>query len=221
MRINADFQQRAVVHAGELDWVASPMPGVERRMLDRVGDEVARATSLVRYAPGSAFSAHRHELGEEFLVLAGFFQDESGDFPAGTYVRNPPGSEHVPASETGCTIFVKLRQFHPDDCGQVSVFPVDIATHMTPTRPGVTAATLHADNREQVRIEHWEADTAVRLKAEGGIELLLLEGDCIESGEALSKHSWLRLPPGEPLAATAGANGCRVWIKSGGLADVV
>lgn len=220
MRINADFHERALVHAGELDWQPSPSPGVERRMLDRVGDEVARATSLVRYAPGSAFAAHRHELGEEFLVLEGVFQDESGDFPTGSYVRNPPGSEHVPASEPGCVIFVKLRQFHPEDRTQVRAFPDDIAFRMTSTRPGVTAATLHADNREQVRIEHWEPETAVRLEAEGGIELLLLEGDCLESGEALSTHSWLRLPPGEPLAATAGSEGCRVWIKTGSLADV-
>jgi len=31
----------------------SPLPGVERWMLDRVGGEVARATSLVRYAAGA------------------------------------------------------------------------------------------------------------------------------------------------------------------------
>ena len=50
MILNADFTKRAVVHAATLDWKASPMPGVERRMLDRIGDEVARATSIVRYA---------------------------------------------------------------------------------------------------------------------------------------------------------------------------
>jgi len=57
MQINADFTQRAVVHAAKPDRVRSPMPGVERRMLDRIGDEVAHATSIVRYAPGRAFSS--------------------------------------------------------------------------------------------------------------------------------------------------------------------
>jgi len=90
MNLNAYFSKCAAVHAGKLDWVASPMPGVERRMLDRIGEEVARATSVVRYAPHSCFSPHVHEGGEEFLVLAGVFQDEHGDYPAGTYVRNPP-----------------------------------------------------------------------------------------------------------------------------------
>ena len=120
MEINADFSQRASVHA-DTDWVPSPMPGVDRRMLDRIGDEVARATSIVRYAPGSAFSAHTHTGGEEFLVLEGVFQDEHGDYPAGTYVRNPPTTAHTPSSEPGCTIFVKLWQFDMEDRNQFSV----------------------------------------------------------------------------------------------------
>jgi anti-sigma factor ChrR (cupin superfamily) len=111
MNLNADFTKRAIVHAATLDWKASPMPGVERRMLDRIGDEVARATSIVRYAPGSHFSPHMHGGGEEFLVLEGVFQDEHGDFPSGCYVRNPPGSRHTPGSTLGCTMFVKLWQF--------------------------------------------------------------------------------------------------------------
>ena len=78
MEINADFSQGVFVRTQTLDWVPSPMAGVDRRMLDRVGDEVARATSLVRYAKGSAFSQHTHSGGEEFIVLEGVFQDERG-----------------------------------------------------------------------------------------------------------------------------------------------
>src|SRR5689334_19491242 len=106
MRLNADFAKRVAVHAAP--WTPSPMPGVARRMLDRLGDEVARATSIVRYAPGSSFSPHVHGGGEEFLVLDGVFSDEHGDCPAGTYVRNPPTSAHTPGTAAGCTIFVKL-----------------------------------------------------------------------------------------------------------------
>ena len=98
MELHADFSRRVAVHAARLPWVASPMAGVERRMLDRIGDEVARATSIVRYAPGSHFSSHTHGGGEEFLVLEGVFEDEYGEFPAGSYVRNPPTSRHTPGS---------------------------------------------------------------------------------------------------------------------------
>ena len=115
MRINADLSQRAVVASDALPWVASPLPGVERRMLERDGDEVARVTSLVRYAPNSHFSAHTHSGGEEFLVLEGTFSDDYGDFPAGTYVRNPVGSKHTPHTDGGCLILVKLWWMHPDD----------------------------------------------------------------------------------------------------------
>jgi anti-sigma factor ChrR (cupin superfamily) len=69
MEINADFCRRVAVHAARLPYVPSPMAGVERRMLDCIGDEVARATPIVAYAPGSYFSAHTHGSGEEFLVL--------------------------------------------------------------------------------------------------------------------------------------------------------
>src|SRR5271169_5577343 len=97
MNLNSDFGARAAVHAARLEWTPSPIPGVDRRMLDRIGDEVARATSIVRYAPHSHFSPHTHGGGEEFLVLDGIFQDEHGDYPAGTYVRNPPTTSHTPA----------------------------------------------------------------------------------------------------------------------------
>src|SRR3954462_4926656 len=121
MELNADFSRRAVVHAAHLAWVPSPMPGVDRRMLDRIGDKVARATSIVRYAPGSQFSPHTHGGGEEVSVLDSVFQDEHGDFPAGSYVRNPPASRHTPGSAPGCVLFVQLWQFDLADRQEVTV----------------------------------------------------------------------------------------------------
>ena len=111
MNLNDNFNERVVVHGGTIDWVDSPIAGVRRRMLDRLGDEVARATTIVEYAPGSQFSPHVHTGGEEFVVLEGVFSDEHGDFPAGSYIRNPPQSRHTPGSAEGCVIFVKLWQF--------------------------------------------------------------------------------------------------------------
>src|SRR5215813_2578302 len=140
MEINADFTQRAAVHAARLDWVRSPMPGVERRLLDRIGGEVARATSIVRYAPHSHFSPHTHGGGEEFLVLEGVFQDEHGDYPAGWYIRNPPTSSHTPGSEAGCTIFVKLWQFDPADRTSLRIDTAHLTYSADPARPGVDVA---------------------------------------------------------------------------------
>src|SRR2546427_354498 len=107
MLINADFSTRVVLRPDELSWSPSPMSGVERKMLDRIGDEVARATSVVRYAPNSHFSAHAHSGGEEFLVLEGVFQDEHGHYPSGSWIRGPDGWEHTPFSSTGCLCYLK------------------------------------------------------------------------------------------------------------------
>lgn len=219
MNVNDDFNQRAAMHRDRLEWQPSPMAGVERRMLDRVGDEVARATSIVRYAPGSHFSPHVHDGGEEFLVLDGVFQDESGDFPAGSYVRNPPGSRHAPASESGCTILVKLWQFDPDDRARVC-----IDTRSTPSLPdtareGVEVMPLFRDAREQVRIECWAPGCVIELDPAGGFELFVLEGGFEESGESFGSMGWLRLPPDSSLRARAGDDGARIWIKSGHLRD--
>jgi anti-sigma factor ChrR (cupin superfamily) len=217
MRINADFTKRTSVHAEKSAWVRSPMPGVERRMLDRVGDEVARATSIVRYAPGSAFSPHAHPGGEEFLVLDGVFQDERGDYAAGSYVRNPPASRHTPRSQAGCTIFVKLFQFDRADRLHVNIDTRLVDAVPAAGRQGVNLIPLFSDGREDVRIEEWRAGAGVLLDVPGGFEALVLEGSFEEGGETFTQHSWLRLPRGSRLAAVAGAAGARLWVKTGHL----
>jgi anti-sigma factor ChrR (cupin superfamily) len=214
MELNADFSKRVLVRADELEWQASPMKGVDRRMLERIGGEVARATTIVRYAPGSQFSAHTHTGGEEFIVLDGVFQDEHGDFPAGTYVRNPPTSKHTPGSEPGCTIFVKLWQFDMDDRTQ---FRKTMDDELGAPVDGVATATLHRDARETVTYSRLEAGAVFASGAGGGIELLLIEGAVTVDGEVLGRNSWLRLPEGASLSAVAASSGAKLWMKCGHL----
>jgi len=213
MKINAEFNQRVVVHSAEMDWIDSPMPGVARRPLDRVGAEVARATTIVRYAPGSKFSPHIHTGGEEFVVLEGIFQDEHGDFPAGSYIRNPPQSSHTPGSEPGCVIFVKLWQFEMHDRTHVRLNTEQMASRPDDISPGVSTIDLYKDEYEKVEIQEWLAGTEVRLDCEHGLEILVLEGSFNENDDQLVPQSWLRLPPGSMLNAVAGENGARIWMK--------
>lgn len=220
MNLHADFSQRAAVHTDAIDWVDSPMPGVARKMLDRIGDEVARATSVVRYAPGSHFSAHTHGGGEEFLVLEGVFQDEHGDYPEGWYVRNPPRTSHTPGSDAGCIILVKLWQFAPSDTRQVRLAAGAVTPVADPARPHVLLQPLHHDERESVRIETWAANQEIAHAPAGGMELFVLDGAFSESGEPFRRWSWLRLPAGARLQARTGAAGARLWVKEGHLAQV-
>jgi hypothetical protein len=218
MDLNSDFSARAAVHAAGLDWVPSPIPGVDRRMLDRIGDEVARATSIVRYAPHSHFSPHTHDGGEEFLVLDGVFQDEHGNYPAGTYVRNPPSSRHTPSSELGCTLFVKLWQFDPNDRTEVCLDARSLPFVSAVDLVGVELAPLFENTSERVRLERWQPGAMIDVPVRGGIELLVLEGSFREAGAEFTMHSWLRLPVGARLRAKAGTGGCKLWVKSGHLA---
>ncbi len=212
MELHADFTQRVLIHTSDMDWTPSPMPGVDRRMLDRIGEEVARATSIVRYAPGSKFSAHRHDGGEEFIVLDGTFQDEHGDYPAGTYVRNPPTTAHTPGSDQGCTIFVKLWQFDPDDRTQ---FRVEMDSDLTGDT--VRSKVLHHDARETVRFISMVPDATLAEIPSGGAEILMIAGSATECGDRLNKGTWLRLPEGAPISLTAGGEGAKLWIKTGHL----
>ncbi|MGK0374500.1 MAG: anti-sigma factor ChrR (cupin superfamily) [Arenicella sp.] len=220
MRLNADFNKRVVVHSLQMEWMESPMQGVARRPLDRIGNEVARATSIVKYKPGSHFSPHVHTGGEEFLVLEGVFQDEYGDYPVGSYCRNPPQSSHTPGSTRGCVIFVKLWQFQPDDSTGVRLDTnlmraIELRDHV-----GVSVIPLYKDSFEEVSIERWAANTEITMPLDGGAELLVLDGSFTESGETLVKHSWLRLPVSSSLRATTGNQPARVWVKRGHLLKV-
>lgn len=217
MELNADFTARAVVHSEDVEWLASPMAGVDRRMLDRIGGEVARATSIVRYAPGSQFSEHTHTGGEEFIVLDGVFQDDYGDFPAGTYVRNPPTTAHTPGSEPGCTIFVKLWQFDPEDRNQ---FRKTMADELGASVDGVATAELHRDDREIVTYSHLDPGASYENTDPGGMEMLVIGGSVVENGETLGKGAWLRLPIGTPLSVLAGRDGAKIWMKTGHLRHV-
>ncbi|MCP2671463.1 cupin domain-containing protein [Maricaulaceae bacterium EIL42A08] len=220
MELNADFSKPAQVHDAQNPWRASPSAGVERKMLDRIGDEVARATTIVRFAEGSNFAPHTHGGGEEFIVLEGVFQDEHADYPVGSYVRNPPTSRHTPRSEPGCTIFVKLWQMQPEDRQHVVVDMNRVDLVPDATRQGVSFATLFEDDHETVRKERWTAGASVTLDTTGGAELLVLSGALREGETQLAARDWLRVPDGEDCTLVAGPEGAEIWIKIGHLAHV-
>jgi len=221
MEVNSDFMKRVVVHSEKLDWVDSPMPGVRRRMLDRIGNEVARATTIVQYAPNSQFSSHVHTGGEEFIVLDGVFQDEHGDFPEGCYIRNPPQSSHTPGSKPGCTIFVKLWQFDMQDRTHININMHKIAPKNDSSRKNVSVTPLYKDQHEDVRMETWGAGSRINFATPGGAELLVLSGEFQEADDTLVKHSWLRVPTGGKIDAKVGPQGARVWIKTGHLNKII
>ncbi|WP_300546628.1 cupin domain-containing protein [Roseovarius sp.] len=219
MRINADFSKRVVIRPDDYEWVKSPAAGVERMMLDRIGEEVARATTIVRFAPESYFDAHTHGGGEEFFVLEGVFSDETEDYPAGTYVRNPIGTSHTPHTKEGCTILVKLHQFDPSDRVQ---FHTD--TTEAPFKPGhtegVSVLPLHSAVNEEVRLVRFAPGARVRLHShKGGEEIFVLDGTLEDEHGTYPAGTWLRSPDMSEHAPFSDG-GCLIYMKTGHLPKV-
>ena len=217
MAINSDFTQKVVVQTNDIDWMPSPAPGVSRKYLDRVGEEVARATSLVRYEPNSSFDAHSHDGGEEILVLDGVFSDEDGDYPAGTYIRNPPNSSHSPKSMAGCTLFVKLRQFHPSDDAIIR-----IDTKSSPWYPGLvpglSVMPLHNFDGVGTALVHWAPNTVFNPHVHpGGEEIFVLKGVFHDEHGSYSEGSWIRSPRYSKHAPFTKSEGALIYVKTGHL----
>lgn len=219
MKLHTDYSQRVVISTHDLPWLDSPMPGVQRRMLERDGEEVARATSIVRYAPNSHFSAHQHGGGEEFFVLDGVFSDEYGDYPVGTYIRNPVGSTHTPFSQDGCTILVKLWQMHPNDQQRVA-----IATTQAPWIPGLVKGLevmpLHSFGSEQVALVKWAPGTQFSPHSHwGGEEIFVLEGVFEDEWGSYPQGTWLRSPHASRHTPFS-RQGCMIYVKTGHLSSI-
>lgn len=216
MELNANFDEPAVVPPSDTDWISSPSSGVERRMLDRIGDEVARATTIVRFDPGSAFPMHTHDGGEEFLVLEGTFSDEFGDFGPGSYLRNPVGTSHTPFTKEGCTIFVKLWQFQDGDTESI-----EIDTRQAAFAPGVadglSVLPLHQFETESTALVRWRPGTTFHRHSHfGGEEIYVLEGTFEDEFGSYPAGTWLRSPH-QSMHTPFSGEGCLIYVKVGHL----
>jgi anti-sigma factor ChrR (cupin superfamily) len=213
--LNMQFDQSVVVDTGEMEWEASPMEGVWRKSLVREAPEHGLTTSLVRFDAESHFSAHLHPKGEEIMVLEGVFSDEHGDYPAGTYIRNPPGSKHTPGSEPGCVLLVMLDQFDPTD---------DTLTHIdtntTEWFPGedrVKVMPLHYFETEMVALYKWPAGAKCEPHQHfGGEEVFVLSGALLDEYGRYPAGTWLRNPHNSEHCPYVEEDTV-IWIKTGHL----
>jgi anti-sigma factor ChrR (cupin superfamily) len=217
MNIHSDFGERIVLHADELVWQASPAAGVMRKYLDRVGDEVARASSIVRYDPGTSFEQHTHDGGEEILVLDGCFSDDKGDYSAGMYLRNPPGSHHAPFSNEGCTLFVKLRQFEQTDSQELRI-NTKIGDWYPGLVPGLSVMPLHEHEGISTALVRWAPNTVFNPHVHpGGEEIYVLDGVFHDEFGAYPKGSWIRSPRYSKHAPFTKNEGALIYVKVGHL----
>ena len=215
MKLHADFTQRVVLNHHNLDWVKSPEPGVERRMLERIGDESARATSIVRYQPGAHFAQHTHDLGEEILVLEGTFSDEYGDYPAGTYLMNPPGSAHTPRSDSGCLLFVKLRHLGDEQTAR-EIVDTNTEPWLQGLVPGLQVMPLMRQGTGSTLVR-WAPQTYFNPHRHyGGEEIFVVKGVFEDEHGVYPQGSWIRSPH-LSLHKPFSREGCTIFVKTGHL----
>ena len=215
MNLHADLTQRVVIHHPDLPWTPSPEPGVERRMLERVGEELAKATTVVRYQPGAKFQTHTHDLGEEILVLEGVFSDETGHYPAGSYLMNPPGSSHAPFSAQGCTLFVKLRHLGPDQVVR-EVIDTTTAPWFQGMVPGLNVMPLMQQGSGSTLVK-WAPQTYFNPHRHyGGEEIFVVSGVFEDEHGRYPAGTWIRSPH-MSLHQPFSREGCTIFVKTGHL----
>lgn len=214
--LNVDFSEHVVVATTSLPWQTSPSPGVSRRQIERIGDEVARATSIVRYAPGAQFFAHTHVLGEEILVLDGSLSDEHGHYGPGTYIRNPPQSCHAPYTDAGCTLFVKLRHLHAHEHMR-TVIDTRLAVWLPGLVAGLQVLPLAGFGGEHTALVRWAPQTFFNPhRHHGGEEIFVLEGVFEDEHGRYPAGTWMRSPhlsQHQPFSS----EGCTIFVKTGHL----
>jgi anti-sigma factor ChrR (cupin superfamily) len=216
-RLNDDLDQRVVSNVAQAIWLPSPEPGVDRRMLDRNGGEIGRSTSIVRFAAGAKFSQHAHGGGEEILVLEGVLSDEYGSYPAGSYVRNPPGSVHTPFSRDGCVLFVKLWQFAYGDHATVRI-DTRTAQWLPGLVPGLSVMPLHEHAGISTALVRWAPQTRFSQHVHpGGEEILVLDGLFVDEDGEYCPGTWLRNPRWSRHTPSAGPEGALIYVKVGHL----
>lgn len=217
--MNANLNQRAVIQSNQLPWIDSPSVGVQRKLLERDGEEVARATSIVRYAAGSQFASHTHDLGEEILVLDGVLSDEFGNFGQGTYIKNPPGSSHAPYSQSGCTLFVKLRHLNPDDNQRIVINTLSMEW-FPGLVPGLSVMPLSEFGTQHTALVRWAPGTQFKPHRHyGGEEIYVVSGTFEDEFGQYPAGTWIRSPhlsTHHPFSN----EGCVIFVKTGHLPTV-
>lgn len=216
--LNLDFKQKVVLDTTEMEWTVSPSPQVLRKQLAREAAESGHATSVVKYLPNASFKTHKHPKGEEIFVIDGVFSDEHGDYPAGTYLRNPGGSSHAPFSKDGCILLVKLCQFQTTDSQQLR-----IDTNTTPWRPGIgglEVMPLHNHKLENTALVKWPKGEVFQAHTHfGGEEIFVLSGTFKDEQGVYPKGTWIRSPHGSSHHPYVDEETI-IWVKTGHLAHI-
>ena len=216
--LNQNFHEKVVMQSSQFEFVSSPCDGVNRTLLERSEDsEYAISTTLVEFQPDSRFDEHIHDHGEELFVLEGTFSDEYGDYPEGSYIRNPNGTKHSPFSKKGCKLFVKLRQFNNKDNKRI-VINTNKQSWLPGLVKGLEVMPLHNFEHENTALVKWDKNTQFNFHQHfGGEEILVLNGTFYDEFGSYPKLTWIRNPHMSKHTPYTLDDGALIFVKTGHL----
>jgi anti-sigma factor ChrR (cupin superfamily) len=219
MQLNIDFERVVVTNTVELPWQLLYEEGVAQRLLEKVGTKLPRTTSIIRYLAGASIPSHAYGQGEEMIVLEGEYSDEFGVYPAGTYIKNPTGTQRTSITKIGCVLFVKQGHLQQDDTERVVI---DVQN--SPWRQGMVAGLrvmpLSEFKGEHSALVRWQPGTVFNAHRHwGGEEIYVLEGIFEDEFGRYPKGTWLRNPHMSQHAPFS-QEGCTIFVKVGHLPEV-
>ena len=171
--------------------------------------------------------------------MDGTFHDQYGSFPAGSYVRNPIGTEHAPwVEDDGCTIMVKLLQMADPTPTELNT-PThvlldkaknDIGQHVQYGTFAQIYSNMYTGETVEVCWVNPSALLPADMKCVGGEELFIISGsleldDASYGNGNFNKWGWIRFPPKtdetwrERQPLIGGNTGAIVYRKTGHLTE--
>jgi len=221
MNIISDISQRVVIQQSTLPWIATPWAGVQQRSLEGGADEVARATAIVKLAPGAKISSCARDLGEEIMVLDGVLTGEFGSYGKGSYIKagnvtNRPGSSHACESASGCLLFVKRHHLEIDDDQRIVVDSASMPWYQGLV-DGLSVMPLAEFGTRHTALVRWAPGTRFNPHRHyGGEEIYVLEGVFEDEYGRYPAGSWIRSPHMSAHCPYS-IEGCTIFVKTGHL----
>jgi len=191
--LNMDFSQGACLRPDDLEWLSGSIDGASYAYLERDNGGSSHASYFLRLTAGASFSLQSNVRGVELFVLEGTFSDTAGDYPAGTYIRNPLGIIDNFLTQEGCKLFIKLDQFSKEDIAHVVTRPQD--RQWQNGIGSLKVLGLHAHNTESSALVAWPKNEVFQSHNHmGGEEIVVISGRFIDEHGEYPAGTWIRSP---------------------------
>jgi len=100
-------RQHVAIETDKMPWHPTIKHGVDIKPL-YVQEGFSDSMQLTRWAANTRLGRIYYPGGAEIFVIEGELSDETGAYAQGTWLRLPEGASHMPMTETGCTLYMKL-----------------------------------------------------------------------------------------------------------------